>query len=310
MSGRNDILLCFAIFFIFFILISINLVLISLDELKKDFVKYRCVPVFMPFVGIIDENPVTNFAFCVKDLLGQFIPDLLAPLYLSDNILTKNINGLLSSLKSLRAFLNNIRTMITQIIELIMSIFLYLVVGIQEISISLKDLFSKTIATAFVFRYLLEGGKMTGESAWNGVPGKAIRTLSSICFHPNTLVKLENETYKVISNIKVGDILKNGQIVYGTMKLHNLDNNNNYVQKLYQLPGEFYDNKINDVLVSESHLIYNNITEEFIHVKDHKSARISNINSKVLICLITSDHTIPIGDYIYHDWEDKQPSLS
>jgi hypothetical protein len=151
---------------------------------------------------------------------------------------------------------------------------------------------------------------MTGQSAWNGVPGKAIRTLSSICFHPNTLVKLENETYKVISNIEVGDILKNGQIVYGTMKLHNLDNNNNYVQKLYQLPGEFYDNKINDVLVSENHLIYNNITEEFIHVKDHKSAKISNINSKFLICLITSDHTIPIGHYIYHDWEDKQPSVS
>ena len=310
MSGRNDILLSFTIFFIFFILILSNLILISLEELKKDFVKYRCVPIFMPFVGIIDENPVTNFAFCVKDLLGQFIPDLLAPLHLTDNILTKNIGGLLSSLKSLRAFLNKIRTMVTEIIQLIMSIFLYLVVGIQEVTISLKDLFSKTIATAFVFRYILEGGKMTGESAWNGMPGKSIRMLSSICFHPNTLVKLENETYKLISNIEVGDILKNGQIVYGTMKLHNIDSNNNYVQKLYTLPGEIYDNKISDVLVSESHLIYSNLREEFIHVKDHECSKISNINSNILICLITSDHTIPIGNYIYHDWEDKQASVS
>jgi hypothetical protein len=307
MSGSNDIVLSFAIFFIFFTLIFINLLLISLEELKKDFVKYRCVPIFMPFVGIIGENPVTNFAFCVKDLLGKFIPDLLAPLHLTDNILTKNISGLLNSLKSLRAFLNNIRTMITQIIELIMSIFLYLVVGIQEITISLKDLFSKTIATAFIFRYLLEGGKMTAESAWEGVPGKAIKTL---CFHPDTLVKLKDETYKLISNIELGDILKNGQIVYGTMKLHNLDNNNNYIQRLYKLQGEIYDNKINDVLVSESHLIYNDTTEQFIHVKDHKAAKISNINSNTLICLITSDHTIPIGNYIYHDWEDKQISIA
>ena len=310
MSGRNDIVLSFAIFFIFFTLIFINLLLISLEELKKDFVKYRCVPVFMPFVGVIGENPVTNFAFCVKDLLGKFIPDLLAPLHLSDNILTKNINGLLNSLKSLRAFLNNIRTMVTEIIQLIMSIFLFLVVGIQEISISLKDLFSKTIAPAIVFRYILEGGKLTGESAWNGLPGKAIKGLASMCFHPNTLVKLENGTCKLISNIEVGDILKNGQVVYGTMKLHNLDNNNNYIEKLYKFPGEFYDNKIHDVLVSGSHLIYNNITEKFIHVKHHPEAILTTIDTKLLICLITSDHTIPIGNLIYHDWEDKQQSTS
>jgi hypothetical protein len=310
MSGRNDVVLSFAIFFIFFILISINLLLISLEELKKDFVKYRCVPVFMPFVGVIGENPVTNFAFCVQDLLGKFIPDLLAPLHLSDNILTKNIGGLLNSLKSLRAFLNKIRTMITEIIQLIMSIFLFLVVGIQEISISLKDLFSKTIATAFVFRYILEGGKLTGESAWNGVPGKAIKGLASMCFHPNTLVKLENGTCKLISNIEVGDILKNGQLVYGTMKLHNLDNNNNYIEKLYKFPGEFYDNKIHEVLVSGSHLIYNNITEKFMHVKHHPDAILTTIDTKLLICLITSDHTIPIGDLIYHDWEDKQQPTS
>lgn len=310
MSGRNDIVLSFSIFFIFFTLIFINLLLISLEELKKDFIKYRCVPVFMPFVGVIGENPVTNFAFCVKDLLGQFIPDLLAPLHLSDNILTKNIGGLLNSLKSLRAFLNKIRTMVTEIIQLIMSIFLFLVVGIQEISISLKDLFSKTIATAFVFRYILEGGKLTGESAWNGVPGKAIKGIASMCFHPNTLVKLENGTCKLISNIEVGDILKNGQIVYGTMKLHNLDNNNNYIEKLYKFPGEFYDNKLHDVLVSGSHLIYNNITEKFMHVKHHPEAILTTIDTKLLICLITSDHTIPIGNLIYHDWEDKQQSTS
>ena len=310
MSGRNDIVLTFAIFFIFFTLIFINLLLISLEELKKDFIKYRCVPIFMPFVGVIGENPVTNFAFCVKDLLGKFIPDLLAPLYISDNILTKNINGLLTSLKSLRAFLNKIRTMVTEIIQLIMSIFLFLVVGIQEISISLKDLFSKTIATAFVFRYLLEGGKMTGESAWRGVPGKSIRTIGSMCFHPNTLVKLENGSYKLISNIELGDVLKNGQIVYGTMKLHNLDHHNNYIEKLYKFPGELDDDKQNDVLVSERHLVYCNIKEKFIYVKDHKDSKLSTINSKLLICLITSDHTIPIGNFIYHDWEDKQASIT
>jgi hypothetical protein len=281
--------------------------LISLEEIKKDFIQYRCVPIFMPFVGLIGENPVSNFAFCVKDLLGEFLPDLLAPLYSMDTILTNNINGLITSVSSLRVFLNSIRTMITDIIQLIMSIFLFLVVGIQELAIGLKDLFSKLIATSYVFSYILEAGQMTAESAWEGPPGQAIKT---ICFHPTTLVKLENGTYKSMCNIDVGDILKNGQVVYGTMKLHNLEDQNKYSQPLYRLPGEFYNNKINDVLVTGNHLIYSSEKEEFIYVKDHVHSKLSPINSKMLICLITSDNTIPIGQYIFHDWEDNQRCVS
>lgn len=307
MSGKNDVLLSFTIFLIFFILIFMNMVLISLEEIRADFIQYRCIPLFMPFVGVIGENPTTNFAFCVQTYLGQFLPDLLAPLYSMDNLLTSNINGLLNSVSSLRVFINSIRTMITEIVQLIMSIFLYLVVGIQEITIALKELFSRLIATAYVFTYILEAGQMTAESAWQGPPGQAVR---AICFHPNTLVKLEDNTYKLISLIDVGDILKNGQIVYGTMKLHNLDENNNYIQQLYKLPGEVYNNKINDVLVSESHLIYSTQKEQFIRVKDHAHSKRSPINSKKLICLITSDNTIPIGNYIFHDWEDNQRCIS
>lgn len=80
---------------------------------------------------------------------------------------------------------------------------------------------------------------MTGESAWNGMPGQAIRGLASMCFHPNTLVKLENGSCKSISTIEVGDILKNGQIVYGTMKLHNLDSNNNYIENYINFQANF-----------------------------------------------------------------------
>jgi len=307
MSGRNDVLLSFTIFIIFFILIFTNMFLISLEEIKKDFIQYRCVPIFMPFVGLIGENPVSNFAFCVKDLLGEFLPDLLAPLYSMDALLTNNINGLITSVSSLRVFLNSIRTMITDIIQLIMSIFLFLVVGIQELAIGLKDLFSKLIATSYVFSYILQAGQMTAESAWEGPPGQAIKT---ICFHPTTLVKLENGTYKSMCNIDVGDILKNGQVVYGTMKLHNLEDQNKYSQPLYRLPGEFYNNKINDVLVTGNHLIYSSEKEEFIYVKDHVHSKLSPINSKMLICLITSDNTIPIGKYIFHDWEDNQRCVS
>ena len=152
--------------------------------------------------------------------------------------------------------------------------------------------------------YVLEGAIMSMKSAWAGLPGQMVRML---CFHPDTLVKLNNGTTKPISAIDPGDILKNGQIVHGTMKLHNLDDKGNYIESLYQFDGE---NSNNPILVSGSHLIYDTDKEDFIHVKNHSDAKISSINTKTLICLITSDHTIPLGNYIFHDWEDNQGSPS
>ena len=48
----------------------------------------------------------------------------------------------------------------------------------------------------------------------------------------------------------------------------------------------------------------------YIHVKDHPKSVKSSTNSQMFICLITSDHTIPLGNYIFHDWEDNNGSPS
>ena len=48
---------------------------------------------------------------------------------------------------------------------------------------------------------------------------------------------------------------------------------------------------------------------EFVEVKnlrgDNPSIR-STKQCKELSCLITSDNTIPIGKWVFHDWEDKR----
>jgi hypothetical protein len=50
------------------------------------------------------------------------------------------------------------------------------------------------------------------------------------------------------------------------------------------------------------------VSKQFIHVEDLPSAAASEENCAVLSCLITSDHTIPIGGWIFHDWEDSNGS--
>jgi len=90
------------------------------------------------------------------------------------------------------------------------------------------------------------------------------------------------------------------------MKINNLDENN-YIEKLYEI--NHGENK-ETILVTGSHLIYDPILQKFVHIKDYKSDKykisLSDKNTEVLTCLITSDHIIPIGQHIFHDWEDNQ----
>ena len=122
------------------------------------------------------------------------------------------------------------------------------------------------------------------------------------CFHPDTLIKTYDGDILKMTDLKSGMKLKNGQIVYATMNIHNLDENNKYNETLYNISdGE--NNK--SILVSGSHLIFDSSTKNFVQIKDYSNCEKSNINSDKLVCLITSDHTIPLGIHIFHDWEDN-----
>jgi len=304
----TDILLTFLIILIFIILFSANILSVGIEKIKKEWPKYRCNPVVMPIANVFGEDTMKNFAFCVQNLQSTFMQDLLQPVHYAEKLMSSVTKEFTDAINSIRAFFNKIRNMIMNIIKEIMGVFLNLLIGFQHMIISIRDLFQKTIGTLTVFLYLMEGGIMAMKSGWEGPPGNMVRFM---CFHPDTLVKLHDGTIKPISVIDPGDILKNSQTVHGSMKLHNLDASGNYIEKLYRFKGEKdYNNNQTSTLVSGSHLIYDKTIQNFVNVKNHTDAKLTNIDTKTLICLITSDHTIPLGNYIFHDWEDNQGSPS
>ena len=94
------------------------------------------------------------------------------------------------------------------------------------------------------------------------------------------------------------------------MKINNLDENNNIINKMYKLEnGENNES----IYVTGSHLIYDSTIKDFVKVSNYRGtnpAIESNKECPELSCLITSDHIIPIGDEIFHDWEDNNGSES
>jgi len=109
------------------------------------------------------------------------------------------------------------------------------------------------------------------------------------CFSPETLIKLQNGESRKIHELELGDVLVNGSVVDATMKIKNQDD------PYYKLPG--------DILVTGSHYVKDGDT--FKQVKNLADAEATTQVDSVVYCLVTNDHKIPVGDYIFWDWEDN-----
>ena len=81
------------------------------------------------------------------------------------------------------------------------------------------------------------------------------------------------------------------------------------VEKMYKVKRTRHANA-DDIIVSGSHLVYDSTVQQFVHVKELPVAELAGVDCPVLYCLITSDHTIQIGDWIFHDWEDNNGSAA
>ena len=123
-------------------------------------------------------------------------------------------------------------------------------------------------------------------------------------------MQLEDESIVSMKNMPLGATLKNGCKVRAVMNISNVDDNGNQIESVYKVKG---GENNDDILVSGSHLIYDPAVKGFVHVKDLKGETPSiktDMDCKTFSCLITSNHTIPIGSWIFHDWEDNNGSKS
>ena len=135
--------------------------------------------------------------------------------------------------------------------------------------------------------FFLNKKKAAPEKGKKGKRGK--RGKRRRCFSPETLIKLQNGDEVAMKDLKLGDVLVNGSVVKATMKIKN--DNDPY----YKLPGSIH--------VTGSHYIKDG--DKYVQVKDFLGAELTTQTDPVVSCLVTDDHKIPVGDFIFWDWEDN-----
>jgi len=116
------------------------------------------------------------------------------------------------------------------------------------------------------------------------------------CFHPDTLVTMTDGSTKKMCEIKIGDILHDGNRVEAVMNIMGHSDNPFYV---------IHSNVLEDeIMVTGGHYIFSKKQDKFVLVSQHEDAEKSIFWGQKMCCLITEHHTIPVGEYVFRDWED------
>tara|TARA_B100000405_G_scaffold97099_1_gene67583 strand:+ start:1907 stop:3151 length:1245 start_codon:yes stop_codon:yes gene_type:complete len=155
------------------------------------------------------------------------------------------------------------------------------------------------------YNFVSNAAKEGGEAIWGGMKDggnaiakggeKAINEVGNFfCFAGDTPIKLSDGRMVLLKDIDLDDVLVNRAIVVATMRIRS-----NINDPFYQIYSKELSNYI---YVTGSHYVKNG--DKFIHVRDHEQAKILHTVDDVLYCLVTSTHTIPVGEFTFWDWED------
>jgi hypothetical protein len=271
----------------FFAIAIIMAYIISIKEIKANWGKYKCNPMFMMF----SDDITGDFEQCVSRMQEVSMGQMLDPYTQSLNDINAQLATQSQNTDELNISLGDFNTSTESNFGGISTMFNNSSVEMQKISYGLSDVMGKISGIAGTLLYVLDGNMKTMSSMWKGPPGKVMRSLEKLghCFHPSTQIQLLSGDMVAIENIKPGNILKDGGRVVSTMQIDNSDN-----EPLM---------KLGNVYVTGSHLV--KYGDRFVHVSEHPDAKEQpDIKSGLYSCLITDNHRIAIDNYIFWDWED------
>ncbi len=298
------------------------------QTMLRDIVDNAFKPIYLAYQGI--NNLFKVLAESLKKIYEQISNIQLTGSGILD-VLNRYLGGLMVPIReiiiSFKDLLNKIQGSVVVILYSLFGPY-YILLGILDYFI---DYLLKIIAiatgvvaalliltfipffgAAFIIPTQIAAGILAGFVALIAVVTILIHHIrqTAMCFDPDTKIQLDTGELIAMKDVKLGAKLKNGSVVQSVMKINNLDENNNIINKMYKLEkGE----KNEPIYVTGSHLIYDSTIKDFVKVSNYRGtnpAIETNKECPELACLITSDHTIPIGNEIFHDWEDNNGSES
>ena len=124
------------------------------------------------------------------------------------------------------------------------------------------------------------------------------------CFDKDTLIQMQDKTFKQISDLKTGDVLKRGETVTATMQLAKRKSD------MYWIPSSQH---VDGIIVSGCHPMQLAVGTtwfftqpyKWIWARDHPDAiLLPNYAEPVIYCFNTTNKMIHVGEHVFSDWDE------
>ena len=270
---------------------ALNLNIFS--DIKKNFGKYRCNPLFMPFVGNFGYNPVDNFNFCVQSIFNGKAAEVFAPIYSILATFQGVLATVVNSAMSIRGMFSNFLGGVENFIASVRNKIQFLMNSVRMSFVRILNLMGKVYGSMFAVLFM---GQSAMTAAFNLADNNLVKFLFEFCFAPNTVVKMADGTHKAIKDIVIGDVLAEVP-----------NNKSPVVTSVFRFAGASTPMvRIGDVVVSGAHYVLAG-SAGLVPAEAHPEARWA-ASVPELVCLNVSGHKFRVGadgllvaDYDEHD---------
>jgi hypothetical protein len=345
----SSVIMLIIITILLFIVITYCFTMLNAQPIIDDWANQRCKPQYMPIAGFIThpegvsatDYTAENFTYCMQNILSNITGTAIQPLTFVTKTMQNVVENIKNSLNSSRAMFDKIRTFFQTIAQELMGRLMNIMIPLQEIIISFKDLIGKIQGTMTAGLFTLLGSYYTLKSLMGSIAQMIVTILIGLAASiavmwavpftwgvaavntgiflaiaiPMTIIlAFMSDTLNIkalkIPKVKCFDKNTNITMNDGTKKQIKdimvgdvLANNNIVLGKIVVETEGSTMYKLDDIIVSNSHVI--KYLDKWIHVSNHPNAKIyNNYNEPYLYCLNTSTKTIVIDDYLFSDWDE------
>jgi hypothetical protein len=265
---------------------------VDVAEISRNWPKYRCTPAVMPFASVYGHDTAENFNFCLQKIFNGQVGGVTGPFATIISSIIKSMMTFLQNINSLRVMLATLVGGVTKLFQEVVDRIRLVLAQVKVAGLRIQNLMRRVFATFYAVIYM---GLSTITVGANFSDTFIFKFLDTFCFAPETPINIKGKGSIQISEVKLGDVCENGSVV----------------TSVYRFSADGQETVwLKNIQVSTNHLVLYMGT--WIPAEKHPDARPAGPwiggNTRPFVCLDTDTHRIPIGDYIFSDWDETHDS--